>query len=81
MTKWLLDRYISRSEHQDIVAYYKRLVVHMHGRIRELQADSVVGDDTIEIAGPPPPIAFEEIPEIAPEDNIVNVDFRRRARV
>ena len=40
MTQWLQERYISRAEHQQIVAYYKKLVVQLYGALRDLRAQA-----------------------------------------
>lgn len=38
MAEWFDERYISRIEHQQIVEYYKKVVVQLHRKVKELRA-------------------------------------------
>jgi len=83
MNKWLHERYISRAEHQEIVAYYKRLVGQLYGKVRDLRAQA---DDAPmkkadgggllpkERSKAQPQTAVEPIPG---GGNVIYFDFRR----
>lgn len=71
------ELYIRRCEHQQIIAFYKKLVVQMYRKLKEMQAGSEAasGDDIPAVSSPPPsPFAAGHAP------NVVRVDFRRRAK-
>ena len=82
MTQWLNERYISRVEHQKVVAYYKKLVVQLHGKVRELQAQA----ETPAHCAPPqfrqPPAGTDdratETGTIGRNGNVIRVTFGRR---
>ena len=82
MTQWLNERYISRVEHQKVVAYYKKLVVQLHGKVRELQAQA----ETPAQAAPPqirrPPADTDdratETGTIGRNGNVIRVTFGRK---
>ena len=84
MTQWLNERYISRVEHQKVVAYYKKLVVQLHGKVRELQAQA----ETPAHAAPPqfrqPPAGTDdremETGTVGRKGNVIRVTFGRRDR-
>lgn len=78
MVEWFQERYVSREEHQNVVAYYKKLVVQLHGTVLELRsqlddqtkvpmADHTVADDQDEISA-----------ENTYTYNVVRVDFRKQ---
>lgn len=78
MTHWLHERYISRAEHQEIVAYYKRLVVQLYGNVRTLraQADGMADTDDLQQAKTQTQPAAKPSPGGA---NVVHVEFRRQS--
>ena len=80
MTQRFDELYIPRREHQQIVTYYKKLVVHVYQKLRALQAER--GDATpVDQAGNPEP-KTRTIDADAPPDcgNGVRGDFRRQRR-
>ena len=84
MTQWLNERYISRVEHQKVVAYYKKLVVQLHGKVRELQAQA----ETPAHAAPPqfrqPPAGTDnraiETGTVERKGNVIRVSFGWQAK-
>ena len=82
MTQWLNERYISRVEHQKVVAYYKKLVVQLHGKVRELQAQA----ETPALAASPqfrqPPVGPDdraiETGTVGRNGNVIRVTFGRK---
>jgi len=38
MVEWFHERYIARTEHEQVVDYYKKLVVQLHRKVSELRA-------------------------------------------
>ena len=83
MTQWLNERYISRVEHQKVVAYYKKLVVQLHGKVRELQAQT----ETPAQAAPPqfrqPSAGTDnraiDTGTIGRKGNVIRVSFGRKS--
>lgn len=73
------ELYMRRGEHQEIVAYYKRLVVSLYQKLRAQQDDS-----PIPVAEPEPDQALCDVqsspltktPPLA--SNVLIVDFRQR---
>ena len=45
MSEWFQERYIPRSEHREIVDYYRKLVAQLHGKVRALR-DQLEGQPT-----------------------------------
>jgi hypothetical protein len=82
MSDWFKDKYILRAEHQHIVAYYKKLVVQLHGKARELQAqlESMTGgkSDAARPHGARPEPEHEVEQTEHHGDNVIRVDFRQR---
>jgi len=71
------ELYIRRCEHQQIIAFYKKLVVQMYRKLKEMQAGiDAAGGAGIPAAGSEPPNLFTH----GRAPNIVRVDFRRRAK-
>ena len=83
MVEWFHERYIARAEHQEIVDYYKKLVVQLHRKVSELRAHIDNEVDAAEMAGrqpgragfPPGPM-----PEVVYGGNVVSFESHRRAR-
>ena len=77
MGEWFQERYISRDEHQQIVAYYKKLVAHLHCSVRDLRAEAVSRPAAAEA-----PPSVEKHQSMPPQgrhgDNVIRFDFRRR---
>lgn len=80
MVEWFQEKYISREEHQSVVAYYRKLVVQLHGHVRELRAqvEALAGllpeqEDLVIAADEPARI---EAPTIRQEGNVIWYDFR-----
>ena len=79
MTQRFDELYIRRCEHQQIVAFYKKVVVHMYRQLKTMRTKAdIVHPDEIRPAhtGSSPDISIR--PENAA--NIVWIDFHRRAR-
>ena len=81
MTRLLDERYILRSEHQQIIAYYKKLIVQMHRKLGALRDQvhampPVVGVSAAVAAEP----FLERFHAPAPPANVTRVDFRLRKR-
>lgn len=83
MTQWFDERYISRGEHQEIVAYYRKLVAQLHRKVTDLrvQVDAQAAQirliqplEDVEVAD-----ATEETEPVADGDNVIRIDFRRRS--
>lgn len=78
MVEWFQERYITRDEHQSIIAYYRKLVAQLHGNVRELRAQILLlTDDTVV---PEDPMAQEQAvatPRLRRDGNVIHFDFRR----
>jgi hypothetical protein len=82
MTQWFQERYISRGEHQQVVDFYRKLVVQLHRKLKEMRAAHDL--DTVETAiaqvrAPNPPAGVAATPRNY-GDNVIRLDLRRRAR-
>lgn len=80
MTQRFDELYISRGEHQQIIAYYQKLVVHIFRKMRALQAPDpsqpaagVNDHATRPCREGDGPAALQ-----AESGNVVRVDFRQR---
>jgi len=82
MVEWFHERYISRTEHQEIVDYYKKLVVQLHRKVCELRAHVDIAVDAAEMAGHQPARRVPPGPAAQPDygGNVISFDTRRRAR-
>lgn len=84
MTEWFQERYISRVEHDEIVAYYAKLVAHLYRQVTELRAagvdaqaiDGIIAHGKLK-AERELRKAIRDLSE-APDSNVVVVDFRNR---
>lgn len=81
MTQWFHERYISRVEHQQVIAYYKKLVGQLQGKIRELRTEAAPtaadGADCGSAHGEASPAA-RSLDTTGPRTNVIAYDFRRR---
>ncbi|MBR0555541.1 hypothetical protein J5J10_07590 [Ciceribacter sp. L1K23] len=81
MTEWLNERYISRDEHQKIVAYYKKLVSQLYSTIRDLRKPeeaAPVQQPARPAAETPATVVIDDgRPVIRQTDNVIVVNFRR----
>jgi hypothetical protein len=88
MTQWINERYITRCEHQEVVAYYRKLVLQLYGKVKQLRTE--VESQSLP-AGPPgitPATGHQDAatPVSGPapysaepsRDNVIHFDFRRR---
>lgn len=83
MVEWFHERYISRGEHREVVEYYRKLVVQLHRKVRDLRAqvDAQALDAVIEHSRR---LAEREsqrstdAPSREYGGNVVRLDFRRR---
>ncbi|UVC10650.1 hypothetical protein IHQ71_08725 [Rhizobium sp. TH2] len=85
MTQWFQERYISREEHQQSIAYYTRLVAQLYRQVCELRAARVDPEAIDALIEENRRKAEDEIrrhmrpPARILRGNVVSVDFQRRA--
>lgn len=72
--QWFGERYISREEHQEIVAYYRKLVASLQCKIRDLREKPIAPATAVECLPKPEPVETSPVLNSA---NVVRVDFRR----
>ena len=79
MTEWFEQSYMPRAEHAEVVAYYRKLVAHLHRQLRELrmQRDAEALEAVVDHSRK---LAQRELRR-ANGGNIIAVDFRRRSVV
>lgn len=80
MTQRFDELYVPRREHQQIVTYYKKLVVHVYQKLRALQAEREGAASAAQAGNPEPktrPMDADARPDCG---NVVRVDFRRQRR-
>ena len=79
MGEWFQQRYISRDEHDSVVAYYKKLVVHLHRNVRDLR-EKVEAQDPVAAIDVLPGEDVNHPGETAGArtDNVIVFDFRCR---
>lgn len=86
MTQWFQERYISREEHQQSIAYYTKLVAQLYRQVCELRAvrlDPEAIDAMIEENRRKAEDEIHRHMQSAarrPQDNVISIDFQRRAR-
>ena len=84
MTEWFQERYISRAEHKEIVAYYAKLVAQLYRQVTELRAASADAQAIDSMIALGKLKAEREMRKTvqdlsgAPDSNVVAVDFRKR---
>jgi hypothetical protein len=82
MVEWFHERYIARAEHQEIVDYYKKLVVQLHRKVCELRTHVDIAVAAAELAGQQPGSGSSSGP--TPQQhyggNVISFETRRRAR-
>jgi hypothetical protein len=87
MNQWFQERYISREEHQQSIAYYTKLVAQLYRQVCALRAahvDPAAIDAMIEENRRK---AEDEIhrhaqsPTRIQRDNVISVDFQRRVKL
>lgn len=87
MTQWFQERYISREEHQQSIAYYTNLVARLYRQVCELRVARVDPDAIDAMIEENRRKAEDEIhrhrrsPARIQRGNVISVDFRRRAKV
>lgn len=74
------ELYIRRCEHQQIVAFYKKLVVQMYRKLKTMQAgaDGEQPRKADETTAGDAPATHPPLPERTRACNVVRVDFSRR---
>lgn len=85
MSKWLEERYILRSEHAEIVDYYRKLLVQLHVTVRELrdQLDERLLSVDLEgqgTPGRPTPLRSGIVDWSRYGSNVVGLDLHRVSR-
>lgn len=80
MTQRFDELYIRRGEHQQIVTYYKKLVVHIYRRLRALQEELDEAESTSKTGSAETKKTLENIDPQPIHSNVVQVDFRRLRR-
>lgn len=84
MTEWFHERYISRAEHEEVVAYYAKLVAQLYRQVTELKAAGVDAQAIDRIIAHGKRKAEREIRRATEEfpderaSNVLFVDFRNR---
>jgi hypothetical protein len=73
MAKFFSDRYMSREEHQEIVAYYRKLVAELHCKVQALRKEAEGPADMGEVLRDREPAATQNLRG----PNVVTVNFRR----
>jgi hypothetical protein len=87
MTQWFQERYISREEHQQSIAYYTKLVAQLYRQVCELRAAHVDPEAIDAMIEENRRKAEDEIrrhmrpPARILRGNVVSVDFQRRAKM
>lgn len=82
MVEWFHERYISRDEHQQVVAYYTKLVAQLYSQVRDLRAAQARAQAVAEVKPEERPAETEAPPTAMPppadeSTNVIRVDFRR----
>lgn len=79
MNEWFQQRYISRAEHDEVVAYYRKLVAQLHQKNREkcVEADAQALENAVDHRRR---LEEREIRRSSGR-NVITVDFRRRRRL
>ncbi|MBX9455821.1 MAG: DUF2730 domain-containing protein [Rhizobium sp.] len=81
MTQWFDERYITRGEHQEIVAYYRKLVAQLHRKVSDLRTQVDAQAAHIGAAQPVNEVEAVGSPADTAADvgggNVIRVDFRR----
>lgn len=86
MTQWFQERYISREEHQQSIAYYTKLVAQLYRQVCELRAvrlDPKAIDAMIEENRRKAEDEIHRHMQSAAkkqQGNVISIDFQRRAR-
>lgn len=85
MNEWFHERYIDRAEHEQVVAYYSKLVAQLYGQLKQLRAadPGLAALDALAAYDRDTPSAVPErvdrpSPATGGEDNVITVDFTRR---
>lgn len=73
MAKFFSDRYITREEHQEIVAYYRKLVAELHCKVQALRKEAEAPADMGEALRDRGPVEHQT----SHGTNVVRVNFRR----
>jgi hypothetical protein len=87
MTQWFQERYISREEHQQSIAYYTKLVAQLYRQVCELRAAHVDPEAIDAMIEENRRKAEAEIrrhmrPSARRQDgNVISVDFQRGAKM
>jgi hypothetical protein len=78
MNEWFQQRFISRAEHDEVVAYYRKLVARLHQQVREkcAETDAHVLESVVDHRRR---LEERELHRSYGE-NVIAVDFRRRTR-
>ncbi|AOF88769.1 hypothetical protein [Sinorhizobium sp. RAC02] len=81
MTHRFDELYIPRCEHQQVVAYYKKLVVHMYRKMQTMQSEATIAQPVEKSSDhntKPSPQPTWPADRLAEACNVVMVDFRQR---
>ena len=84
MTQWFRERYVERTEHDRIVAYYAKLVAQLYRQVKELRAAGLEIEAIGAIVQHEQHKAEREIRRAAQasrnvqDHNVITVDFSRR---
>ena len=78
MNEWFQQRYISRAEHDEVVAYYRKLVAQLHQKIREKCVETDA--QTLESVVDHRRRLEERESRRSYGQNVIAVDFKRRRK-
>ena len=78
MNEWFQQRFISRAEHDEVVAYYRKLVARLHQQVHEkcVETDGQALESVVDHRRR---LAEREIRRSSAQ-NVIAVDFRRKSK-
>jgi len=79
MNEWFQQRFISRAEHDEVVAYYRKLVARLHQQVHEkcVETDGQALEGAVDHRRR---LAEREIRRSSGQ-NVIAVDFRHRSKM
>ena len=79
MNEWFLQRFIPRAEHDEVVAYYRKLVARLHQQVHEkrVETDARALESVVNHGRR---LEEREIRQSYAQ-NVIAVDFRRRRKM
>lgn len=79
MNEWFKQRFISRAEHDEVVAYYRKLVARLHQQVHEkcVETDAKALESAVDHRGR---LEERELRRSYGQ-NVIAVDFGRRSKI